>query len=311
MRSFHEPEDLGVAPVAVLDGGDPGRGRPTHPLGGRGVRRDGSSERSGGLDDQPQLVDREGGPPGVVGVDLDEVGASTDLVADDLAQAFAVGLLGSLGDRQLGGESARGVGPGGDDRPGGHQEPRPRHDPLLDRLLQPDVGVTCPLGPEVSERGEAGHQVELEVVRRPADPQGQRLQEHLVFPGGLVVGVQQQVRMRIDQARQERATGQIDRPGPLGDLDRGLRADPADRAVADQDDPAVMGLGGRPVEHPGGLEQHGLGQDRRVRGGPSDQDQGRDDESANRHVRDHHFAGSPGFLRNGLGLISTFLIDWR
>ena len=75
-------------------------------------------------------------------------------------------------------------------------------------------------------------QVELEVVRRPADPEGQRLLEDLVLPGGLVVGMEQEVRMGVDQAGQERHPGEVDRPRPLRGLHLGCRAGGGDRPIA-------------------------------------------------------------------------------
>ena len=65
--------------------------------------------------------------------------------------------------------------------------------------------------------------------------------------------------MGVDQARQERAAGQVDGPGALGRLDRIRRARPGDRAIVDQDDPAVVRLVGDAVEDPVGPEQDALG----------------------------------------------------
>ena len=74
--------------------------------------------------------------------------------------------------------------------------------PSLDGLLQPDVGVAGALGAQIAHRREAGHRAWRagDCVAR-ATRQRERLVQHLVVPGGLVVGVQQQVRMALDQAR--------------------------------------------------------------------------------------------------------------
>ena len=61
------------------------------------------------------------------------------------------------------------------------------------------------MNPEMQHRAQ--------VIGRPADPQRQRLLEHLVVPGRLVIGVQQHVRVGVDQPRQQRRAGQVDRAG--------------------------------------------------------------------------------------------------
>ena len=91
-----------------------------------------------------------------------------------------------------------------------HQHARAGDDPLLDGLLEPDVGVAGPLRAQVADGREAGQQHAPQVVGRPADAQGQRLLEHLVVPRRLVVRVQQDVRVSVDQARQQRASRQLD-----------------------------------------------------------------------------------------------------
>ena len=114
------------------------------------------------------------------------------------------------GTVDLGGEALRAVAAGRDHRRSGHQHPRAGDDAVVDRLLQPDVGVAGALGAEVAHRRDAGHQRVARAHRRARHAIGDRLAQHLIVPGRLVVGVQQQVRVALDQARQQRQPGQGD-----------------------------------------------------------------------------------------------------
>ncbi len=161
----HQLEDLVVAAIAVLDGRDARQRRAAHPLLRRRMGRDPDADRARRLDDPLQFLQRERRPDRRaahrgVGVDLDPVGPSADLVADDPDQGIdPVGLLGALGDVPLGGEPLGRVAAGGHDRPGDDQHPRAGDDPLVHGLLQPDVGIAGPFGPQVADRREAGSKV--------------------------------------------------------------------------------------------------------------------------------------------------------
>ena len=112
----------------------------------------------------------------------------------------------------------------------GDHQPGPRHDPLVNRLPQIDVGER-PGRPHVAAGREAGRQrhqrVPRAVQRRLA---GRRLQQ-LVFPVHAGAG---QVRVQIDQARQQRRAAQIDDAGPCGNRQAG--ADRLDPLAADEHD---------------------------------------------------------------------------
>ena len=219
------------------------------------MHHDRHAEALGRLDDRSQLGLGVGRPGRLaahrgVGVDLDPVGAAADLVADDPDEVVAVGLLDPLRDRQLGREALRPVAAGRGDRSGRDDHPGARDDPLLDRPLQPDVGITGALGPEVADRREARLQDRPEVDRRPRHPQRQRLLQDLIVPRRLVVGVQQDVRMGVDQARQQGRPRQIDRLRVGRGLDVSGRPDRRDPRAADEHEPALVGRAVARVEDP-------------------------------------------------------------
>jgi hypothetical protein len=87
------------------------------------------------------------GPQPVVRVQLDHVGAAPDLPAHRTHERVGtVGLLGALRHLPARVEPPGPVAPRGDDGARGDEQPRTRHDPLVDRLLDPDVGVGRALG---------------------------------------------------------------------------------------------------------------------------------------------------------------------
>ena len=79
---------------------------------------------------------------------------------------------------------------------------RTGNDALIDRLLEPDVGVAGALGAEIAHAREAGQQLRARMVHRARDAQRERLVEHLIVPRRLVVRMQQQMRVPFDQARE-------------------------------------------------------------------------------------------------------------
>src|SRR5439155_1553579 len=81
-----------------------------------------------------------------------------------------------------------------------------------------------PFRPQVADGREARQQGAPQMVRGPADSQGQRFLEHLVIPARFVIRVQQNVRVRVDQSRQQRGPGQLDDAGVGRHLDLAFRA---------------------------------------------------------------------------------------
>src|SRR5262249_54982603 len=128
------------------------------------------------------------------------------------------------------------------------------NDPLVDGLLESDIGVAGSLGAEIPKRGEAGEQRVACVVGGPADPKRQRLLEHLVVPRRLVVWVKEDMRMGVDQPRQQRGSGELDHASVRGQAQRTRRSRALDLVTADQDEPTVVRFQGSAVENARGLE---------------------------------------------------------
>jgi hypothetical protein len=151
----------------------------------------------------------------------------------------AADFLRAAGQVRVRPEPARGraVAAGGDDGARRDEHPRPRDQSVVDRLLHRHVVVAGALGAEVAERGEAGHQRVARVVRRFDRAVGRRFLEHLVVPRGLVVRMQEHVRVQVDEARQQGGAGQFDALRVGRRADRGGRADGRDLAVAHQHRP--------------------------------------------------------------------------
>jgi hypothetical protein len=89
----------------------------------------------------------------------------------------------------------------------------------------------------------AGVECRAQVVRRAGDAQGERLVEHLVVPRGLVVRVEQDVRMRIDQSGENGRARKLDDAsvGRCPDLRGWSRA--FDPVTANEDRPPVVDVG--------------------------------------------------------------------
>ena len=90
------------------------------------------------------------------------------------------------------------------------------------------------------------------MIDGPCHAQRLRFEEHLIVPARLVVGVQQDVRVRVDEPGQERHAGEIDLDRAAGgDGRRGTGR--LDARAADEDRPAVAH--GLAVEDSGWFEQ--------------------------------------------------------
>ena len=87
--------------------------------------------------------------------------------------------------------------------------------------------------------------------------QRERLVQHLIVPQGLVVGVQEEVRMALDHAGHQRCAGKVDGPRAGG---RGeVRADRGDPVAVDEHLPALVRLRVDAVEHARGAEEERIG----------------------------------------------------
>ena len=250
------------------------------------MRDDGTARARGDLHDLLQLLEGEGGlhlstgTPAVVGVDLDPVGTASDLVSHDAHERGVVRFLGALQHLDLGSQTRR-VAPRGDDGARDDDHARPRDDPLRDGAFEPHVGVARALGAEIALGGEAGAERLARVVGGARDSQRQGLVQHLIVPRRLVVRMEKQVRVPLDQSRQQSGAGERETPSTRGrgDTRRGTGGD--DTLAAYEDDPSVVHL--QAVEDPVGSEEHrgGVGDGgalraHRLRRGHDESDGGRD-----------------------------------
>ena len=212
----HELEDFRSSAVTVLDRNDARLRRATHALCGPRVSDHGPTARGRGFDDQSQFVLREGrtrlaiGPPAVVGVDLDEVGAVADLVAHHAHQIARVRGLGSKRNVESRLESSGPVAAGGDNRAPRDQYVRSGDDARTNRVAHPHVGIAGAFRSEIAERREAGLERPPGVHHGPHRAQSVRLPQHLIVPRRFVVGMQQQMAVRVDQAGKQRRAWQLD-----------------------------------------------------------------------------------------------------
>ena len=195
--------------------------------------------------------------PAVVAVELDPIGAVADLIAHHADQRVdAVGFLGALRDAPFERESLGGVSSGGDDGAGGGEQAGTGNDALIDGLFELHIGVAGALGAQVAHGGEAGHERGAQVVDGARGAQSEALMQDLVVPDGLVVSMQENVRMALDEAWHQGGARQLDDFG-AGGVDAGGRAGSFDAIPGHPDGPArVHGL---PVEHARRLQQQGGG----------------------------------------------------
>ena len=204
----------------------------------------------------------------IIGIQFDQPSTSGDLVADgsdDLVDA--ADFLSTLRHRDAGLIALGAIGTARDDGAGGDGQARPRHDALVDRLLEAGIGIARALGAEVALAGEPGHQRRARLHDRARRAQRQRLVQHLIVPRRLVVGMQEQVAVALDQPRHQGGAGQIDdaAPGRRGEV----RPDGSDAVFVDQHLPAGVWLCVDAVEDLRRAQQH-----RRRRGGGGCDQQG-------------------------------------
>ena len=181
----------------------------------------------------------------IIGVEFDDVGAGRDLVADG-ADGFVDtrNFLRALRDGNAGLEALGSVSAARDDRLGRNQQARTGDDALVDRLLETDVGEARAFGAEVALGGEAGIERALGLDDGAGGAQRERLVQHLIVPQGLIVGMQEQVRMALDHAGHEGRARKVDRSsaGRRGEV----RTGGGDVVAVDEDRPAFVGCGSMP-----------------------------------------------------------------
>src|SRR5574337_1162906 len=208
----------GAAP-AMLDRVDAGQDRAAHAFGGAGMYRYREVQRVCRLDAgiQLRLGERRRGMLAlaamVVGVELDPVGTVTGLIAyrrdhfRDAGDGDA-----ALRQWQVATKAqwTRTVAIPGDRGPRRHEQVRTGDQAFVDGALDIDIGVAGAFGAEVAQCGEARQQGGAYVAHRLDRAIRQRFVQYLVVPQRLVVGVQKDVRVRVDQARHQRGAGQVD-----------------------------------------------------------------------------------------------------
>ena len=277
----------------MLDGGGAGQRRAPHALGRRGVHRHRAAAAARHAHDQVQLLLGEGGlpraarTPAVVAVDLDPVGAAAHLVAHHARQlVHAARFLGAVREVEFRG-AARRVAAARHDGARGGDDARSGDDALVHRVPQADVGVARALRAEVAHGCDAGEQRGPRRHHRARGAQRQRLVEDLIVPRRFVVGVQQQVRVALDESGHESQPAQLDHAGAGRTGDRCRGPGGADAVAVDDDFPA--GLHALAVEHALGAQHEGgarLGRRRRGQRGQQQRDgAGRQDWAHGENLR--------------------------
>ena len=116
--------------------------------------------------------------------------------------------------------------------------------PWIDRLFQPDVGITRAFGAQIAQRREPGKQRRPRLCDRARGAKRQRFVQYLIVPLGLVIGMEEQVAVPLDHAGEQGLARQRHRLG----IWRGhVRPGGFDLAGANQDLPAGVQHGA--VEH--------------------------------------------------------------
>ena len=157
-----------------------------------------------------------------------------------------------------------GIHPGGSHGPRGGEDVRPGDHTALHGALHVHVGVHRPLGLQVADRREAVLQRDARVARRENSAVGSGLvQQLLVVRRGRRVALQQQMRVRVDQPRENGHLGKIDDAGALRlRLKLSQRADGLDAVPFDENTHgAARGLR-TAVDQTTGLYENRLGRRR-------------------------------------------------
>ena len=276
----HHPEHLRCALIAMFDRIDPRHDRAPHALGGRGMGGDDPARRMGDFNARAHLLHRKGrprglaGPPAIIRIEFDHVRPGADLPPHGSDQGRAVRFLraeqGRFRVRRLGP-----VAPRRNQRPRRDQQARTWDDALLDRRLQPDIGIARAFGAEIAEGGEAGHQRRPRMGDGAGGAQRQRLAQHLIVPARLIIGVEEEMAVALDHPRHQGHAWQVEHPRAVRNGE--VRPDRLDPFAADQHLPAFVRPRVDAVEHPRGTEQQGRSRCvalRRERRGEAEHQQG-------------------------------------
>src|SRR6267142_536841 len=125
---------------------------------------DGAAAAFRGIDDELYLFERErrsalpSRTPAIVRIDLDPVRTSSDLIAHNANEVFAIRFFGPLRHTPLGRITLRAVASCRHYRPRHNKHSRTWNDGLVDRLLQPHIRIPRALGSEIANRRVARHE---------------------------------------------------------------------------------------------------------------------------------------------------------
>ena len=230
----HHVEQVVVDRDAVLDRVDAGEERVLDSRTSHRVRGDLVPQPVRFIDDGFHLLERECRSARqravllhevrAIGVDLDPVGAVRELLANRFASALdAIHNLHAHRKRHFRRISARAVAAGHRHRSRRHKQSRTGNHAVGNRALHIDIRVHRALGLEVAQRGESVIEGDPDRAARAERAVRHRLAEELfIVIGRGDVALQKNVRVRVDQPRQQRHVTEVDglRVGGRGAADR-------------------------------------------------------------------------------------------
>jgi hypothetical protein len=161
----------------VLDRFHAGESCAAHAFGGSCMGAHRNVGAPGGFDDELEFVEREGwrgarSAPAIVGVDLDPIGAATDLIAHDTRQTInTVSFFCALRHGPFRRVTFWSITTGGHDRARRDEHSWTRNDALFNCLLETDVGVARAFRSEIANGSETGLQRVAKMVCCSSDAQ--------------------------------------------------------------------------------------------------------------------------------------------
>src|SRR6185369_8940163 len=120
--------------------------------------------------------------PTIVGIDFYPIGALSNLLTHHARQTVDVGFFRALWHVPFGCITFWTITSGRDNRTRGYLQARAGNDSLLDRLSQSHVGIPGPFGPQITQRGEAGHQRVAQVIGSTRNSKTESFFRDLIVP---------------------------------------------------------------------------------------------------------------------------------
>lgn len=217
----------------------------------------------GFFDDDTDFVDRERGML-PIGVDLDEVGAVSELLADGAAGFFEATDHLRTGRKvgEIGGDSEGIVLSDGGGGAGGNLHARALGESFGDRVTKGDVGVTRAFVFDIANRRVSGFESNASVVGAFERPEGLRLGREVEDVSVVAFrNARHNVRVAVDESGEKRGAAEVDDLGIFGivRLDVGGGADFLDAVAFDPESGVVEVAAFADVEEVGGFEDDGGG----------------------------------------------------